>query len=304
MKQNNNNFHKAKRVKDDEFYTLRKDIDAELRHYERHFNGSVVYCNCDTADSNFVKYFKDNADRLGLAGFLYSWNDFRSPESVELLKEADIVVTNPPFSLFRDYVAQLVEHNKQFLIVGPMTAIQYKEIFPLLKDNKMWLGVGKIKDFSTPDGTTKGVGCNWFTNMPHKSRNESIILHRKYTPEDYPKYDNYNAIEVSKVADIPEDFDGYMGVPITFMCRFNPYQFEILGLSQKVGMGLESTKFYDGFVETRQDGSLTGCSGRKTNGNPVMQGRPQKGNYYVNGKEIVHSLYARIFIRNRKIGAT
>ena len=231
MTSNNKHFHKAKRVKDDEFYTLRKDIDAEMRHYEQHFDGSVVYCNCDTADSNFVRYFEDNKDRLGLEGFLYSWNDFRSPESVELLKEADIVVTNPPFSLFRDYVAQLVEHNKQFLILGHQGAMTYKDIFQLLKANRVWLGVNqRIKNFVRPDGTIQTLGniC-WYTNMLHKSRNNPLVLNKKYYPDGYPVYDNYDAIEVSKVVDIPEDYEGYMGVPITFMYKFNPEQFEIVG---------------------------------------------------------------------------
>ncbi|MDE6501673.1 MAG: adenine-specific methyltransferase EcoRI family protein [Ruminococcus sp.] len=171
--------------------------------------------------------------------------DFRSAECIEFLKEADIVVTNPPFSLFREYVAQLMEYNKKFIIIGNQNAITYKEIFPLLKDNKMWLGY-KVGDmaFKVPESYEEkatrfwidedgqkwrslGNIC-WFTNLDIQKRHEDIILFRNYTPEDYPKYDNYNAINVNKVADIPSDYDGIMGVPITFFDKYNPEQFEII----------------------------------------------------------------------------
>ena len=156
--------------------------------------------------------------------------DFRSPECVELLKEADIVVTNPPFSLFREYIAQLVEYDKKFIIIGNKNAITYKEFFPLLKENKVWLGYCSPTDFSTPEGVTKSVNglARWYTNLDIDKRHEDIILYKKYNPEEYPKYDNYDAIEVSKVAKIPEDYDGVIGVPITFMDKYNPEQFEIV----------------------------------------------------------------------------
>ena len=141
----------------------------------------------------------------------------------------------------------------------------------------------------------------WFTNLEYKSRHEDLILYKKFTKDEYPKYDNYNAININKTKDIPLNYKGVMGVPITFLDKHNPAQFEILGLSQKVGYGLKSNKFYDNFVEVRQDGTKTGSSGKKTNGNPVMAGRPKKGNFYKNGKEVVHSLYGRIFIKNKRI---
>lgn len=171
--------------------------------------------------------------------------DFRSEESIEFLKEADVVVTNPPFSLFREYMAQLMRYNKKFIIIGGMNAITYKEIFPLIKDNKIWLGYGFSGGnayFAIPKyqaNYTKGVyneetglvkfrNCTWYTNVDHEKRHEELILYKKYTPEDYPKYDNYNAINVDKVAEIPCDYDGVMGVPITFLDKYNPDQFEIV----------------------------------------------------------------------------
>ena len=178
--------------------------------------------------------------------------DFRSEECIALLKQADIVVTNPPFSLFREYVAQLVEYGKKFLIIGNKNAITYKEIFPLIKDDKMWLGVTPMSTdmlFGVPEHyaetlvQTKKSGSSyriidgevkaraqacWFTNLDHDKRHEELILYKRYTSEEYPHYDNYDAVDVSKVAEIPCDFDGAMGVPITFLDKYNPEQFEII----------------------------------------------------------------------------
>lgn len=172
--------------------------------------------------------------------------DFRSQECVELLKEADVVVTNPPFSLFREYVAQLMYYEKKFLIIGNMNAITYKEIFPLIKDNKLWLGVTRHgtgsmwfrvpKDFPTKTGqkVEKGIryqtigSTAWFTNLDHSLRHEEIVLYKSYNKEEFPDYDNYNGINVNKVTDIPFDYDGFMGVPITFLGSYNPDQFEII----------------------------------------------------------------------------
>lgn len=188
-----------------------------------------------------------NAEEIGVKP-LKGDGDFRSRECIKLLKEADIVVTNPPFSLFREYVAQLMEYDKKFLIVGNQNAIKYKEVFPLLKANKVWLGYQfgdmkfKVPDSYEPKATrfwidetgqkwrSLGNIC-WFTNLDIKKRHEDIILYKHYTPEEYPIYANYNAIEVSKTVDIPCDYDGLMGVPITFMDKYNPEQFEIVGSS-------------------------------------------------------------------------
>lgn len=171
--------------------------------------------------------------------------DFRSAECIELLKEADIVVTNPPFSLFREFVALMMEYEKKFLIIGHQNAITYKEIFPLIQQNKLWLGYGfkggaghfisNYEDTATAsnhkDGMIRVSGVQWYTNLDHKKRHEDIILYKSYTPEEYPTYVNCNAIEISRTELIPFDYDGAMGVPITFMDKYNPNQFEIIGFN-------------------------------------------------------------------------
>ena len=181
--------------------------------------------------------------------------DFRSDECIELLKQADVVVTNPPFSLFREYVAQLVEYNKKFIIIGNQNAITYKEIFPLLKDNKMWLGYGfnrncahfintHYSDIATDRDHKAGMirvsGVMWYTNIDIDKRHENMILYKSYNSNEFPNYDNYNAIEVSKSADIPQDYNGAMGVPITFMQHYNPAQFDIIGASESEGKGFSN----------------------------------------------------------------
>lgn len=195
-------------------------------------------------DLSDVKYLIKN--KKNVLTLLNSDGDFRSKECIELLKKSDIVVTNPPFSLFREYVAQLMKYDKKFLIIGNQNAISYKEIFPLLKNNNMWLGItmnGSNRYFRVPDSyqlteitgkIENGVkyafvkGVRWFTNLDNKQRNEKIILYKKYSPEEYAKYDNYDAIDVSHVTDIPKDYFGVMGVPITFLGKYNPNQFKIL----------------------------------------------------------------------------
>ena len=267
MKTKNSNLHSAKKAKNDEFYTQLSDIEFELKHYKQHFKGKVVYCNCDDPEwSNFFKYFAMQFNHLGLKKLIstcYNENgngykliiekdinndgriniqdtekellngdgSFDSDECIELLKEADIVVSNPPFSLFREYIAMLDKYNKQFLVIGNKNAITYKECFKLIKENKMWLGYTSPSEFRQPDGailkTMTGL-CKWFTNLSHKKRNEEIYLYEEYSPEKYPKYDNYDAINVDKTKEIPKDWKGVMGVPITFLDKWNPEQFEIV----------------------------------------------------------------------------
>ncbi|MCM8872957.1 MAG: adenine-specific methyltransferase EcoRI family protein [Paludibacteraceae bacterium] len=178
--------------------------------------------------------------------------DFRSPECIELLKQADIVVTNPPFSLFREYVAQLMKYDKKFVIIGHQNAIGYHEIFPLIRDNKLWLGYGfkggaghfisKYEDTATAGDHREGMirvsGVNWFTNLEIQKRHEDLILYKAYSPDDYKRYENFNAINIDKTSDIPINYDGVMGVPITFMDKYNPEQFEIIGLGI-ASLGLE-----------------------------------------------------------------
>lgn len=175
--------------------------------------------------------------------------DFRSKECIELLKQSDIVVTNPPFSLFREYVAQLIEYDKKFLIIGNVNAISYKECFSLIKENKLWLGASihsGDREFGVPDSyplTAAGFridssgrkfirvkGVRWFTNLDYKERHDDLVLYQNYTPEEYPNYENYDAINVDKTTDIPMDYDGVIGVPITFLDKYNPEQFEIVAL--------------------------------------------------------------------------
>ncbi|WP_368371282.1 adenine-specific methyltransferase EcoRI family protein [Ruminococcus sp. RTP21484sp1_RTP31023st1_H8_RTP31023_210422] len=250
----NENLHKAKEAKNDEFYTQLNDVAEELRHYKEHFKGKVVFCNCDDPTSSaFWKYFHlnfaelglrklisthydrekttykmeytggdDNDIKAGVKTLLEGNGDFRNKECLNLLDECDIVVTNPPFSLFREYIAVLMEHEKKFLIIGNRNALTYKEIFPLIRDDKLWLGNGfrngnayfRIPENADTSGYAKGVyddttklvkfrNCVWFTNMDLAKRHEKLVLWKKYTPKDYPKYDNYLAWNVNKVSEIP-----------------------------------------------------------------------------------------------------
>lgn len=245
--------------------------------------------------------------------------DFRSQECIELLKEADIVVTNPPFSLFREYIGQLMKYQKKFLIIGNMNSITCKEIFPYVQNNKMWIGPsissGDRKFYVPDDYPLNAAGCGvdsdgkrfirvkgvrWFTNLDHNKRHEDLDLVCRYSEDEYPTFDNFDAIEVGKTSDIPYDYDGIMGVPITFLDKYNPDQFEILGLTQIGCHDLcPDTKRYNDYKEiTRATDKPTGSSGGKTNENAVLCGQGNKKTYYLgpNG-EVVHSAYKRIFIR-------
>lgn len=286
-KATNNLLHRAKKSKSDEFYTQLCDIERELQYYPDSFFGKVVYCNCDDPRvSNFFRFFKDNFHKLGLRKLIASFykeqtydlfetqtsekpyyceydgsdetmkivpfvgdGDFRSMESVELLMQSDIVVTNPPFSLFREFISQIVRYKKRFLVIGNVNAITYKEIFSLIQDNKVWLGVNLgrgISGFIVPKhykqyGTEISVNkdgqtiiatnsCLWLTNLELQQRHKDIILTKRYygNEEEYPTYDNCNGINVNKTQNIPNDYAGLMGVPITFLHKYNPEQFEIV----------------------------------------------------------------------------
>lgn len=316
---NNASLHAAGVAKQDEFYTQYEDIQNELNHYEKHFRGMTVLCNCDDPfESNFCKFFLRNFNYLGLKRLICTSyhtssvvgtqmshfddmdealvpghgyvmdirevpmangrgvsdddidallrskkrgvkklngdGDFRSEECIEYLKQADIVVTNPPFSLFREYVALLMKYEKRFLIIGNQNNITYKEIFPLIQQNKIWLGwkfgdmAFRVPDHYEPRSTrfwvdesgkkwrSFGTIC-WYTNLDHDKRHEELVLYRKYYghEEDYPHYANYDAINVDRVADIPCDYFEEMGVPITYLDKHNPEQFEIIGASRWLG---------------------------------------------------------------------
>lgn len=306
----NENLHKAKDAKNDEFYTLLSSVSEELRHYKQHFADKIVFCNCDDPTwSAFWRYFHlnfselglkkliathydhteptykmeyeggdDNDVEVGVKALLEGNGDFRSKECLDLLDECDIVVTNPPFSLARAYVQCLREHNKQFVIIGDLNWITYKEIFPMLKDNEVWLGYSSVKEFIQPDGTIKKFGNKlWYTNLDIQKRHEKLILWQRYyddngnplpdAEEKYPHYDNYDAINVDKVADIPVDYRGVMGVPITFLDKYNPKEFEILGYTGGLGWNsqndVKTTKEYLECKQHNPDGSIT--SGGKVN---------------------------------------
>lgn len=341
-KQLNNNLHKAKANKKDEFYTQLSDIEKELKHYKKHFKDKVILCNCDDPRvSNFFHFFSYNFEKFGLKKLiatcyknqdrdLFSTHnsesaiyleytgdkngdntpnpeeigikhlqgdgDFRSKECIELLKEADIVVTNPPFSLFREYVAQLVEHDKKFIIVGHQNAITYKEIFKLIKENKLWLGFGftggaghfintEYENYATATDKKEGMirvsGVHWFTNLDINKRHEDLILYKNYSAEEFPKYDNYDAIEIAKTKDIPCDYEGIMAVPITFLDKYNPDQFEILGIMDRENSsGLRIKKYEKSEVINANDLNARGVI--KING-------------------IYKAMYARIIIKNKRI---
>lgn len=284
----------ARQKKNDEFYTRLEDIEEELAHYRPHFRDKVVYLNCDDPErSNFWRYFVDRFDELGLRRLVATHytpgsrsyalsmergaspvrteqdgdGDFRSPECVELLDSASIVVSNPPFSLFREYIDLLVSHGKDFLIIGNMHAVSYMSIFPLIQDGTMHLGVRPMNAgmwFEVPEGALcdkvidgsriKNVQACWYTTLDHGHRNEPIPLVREYSADLYPRYDNLDAIEVGKVADIPRDYPGVMGVPITYLGRYCPEQFEMVGFWQggEQGRHIGATKVR--VVSTRKQG--------------------------------------------------
>lgn len=250
--------------------------------------------------------------------------DFRSEECIELLKQADIVVTNPPFSLFREYVAQLIEYNKKFLIIGNQNAITYKEIFPLIMQNKIWLGYKtgdmsfKVPADSEPRATrywqdetgqkwrSMGNIC-WFTNLDHRKRHEDLILYKKYSPEEYPKYDNYNAINVNKVAEIPYDYDGVMGVPITFLDKYNPEQFEIVGCTESEGKGLSNGVYNLQHVDTQPlvGGTLiqaSVCQTYESQGMDITTGQELKEKKYISESSYTTSIPGLIKNAEGKIG--
>lgn len=283
MPQTNTNLHRAKREKNDEFYTRYEDIANEVQHYKEHFKGKSVYCNCDDYRfSNFVKYFKDNFDALQLryltatnydigdGAYIYIYNgrketiyplvgngDFRSDECVQFLKCCDIVCTNPAFSLWREYFKQLMDYNKKFLIVGSQNVITYKDVFPYIKNDCLWLGMNAVKEFAQPNGNVKKFGnvC-WFTNIPNEKRNRPLDLSKRYNSKDYPKYDNFNCIEVRKTREIPMDYDGVMGVPVSYLNYYCPSQFELVGWSSHNDKNMDGGYWLGGRNDATIDGKV------------------------------------------------
>lgn len=375
----NANLHKAKDAKNDEFYTQLNDVANELKHYRPHFKDKIVLCNCDDPTwSAFWKYFHLNFELLGLkklisthydreqatykmeytggddnnieAGIktpLEGNGDFRNAECIDLLKEADIVVTNEPFSLTREYIAQLVEYDKQFLIIVNKNAITYKEIFPLIKNDKIWLGCTNVKEFLQPDGTTKKFGnIGWFTNLDIQKRHEDLLKDcwKHFSEEEYPMYDNYCAWNINKVTDIFVDEDievvvdnekleqikkvygsdatvleavdsktrvkihhPVMGVPITFLDKYNPEEFELLGLTtgrNEFDKIAHPTKRYVNAIQHNKNGTTT--SGSKANTRATLINNNAKNIYYTadNADGKLEIVYARILIRRKEKSST
>lgn len=353
----NSNLHNSRNAKNDEFYTRIEDIEAELKHYKKHFEGKVVLCNCDDPyESNFFKYFVLNFNRLKLKKLIATCyatspiaggqldlqdyipqveakkpykavittvrdatgdgaitmeditelfrlgentlevlegdGDFRSAECLALLDEADIVCTNPPFSLFHEFVGALVSHKKQFLIIGNKNALTYKDIFPFIKENEIWLGVCSPAVFNTPNGMTKKLRglTRWFTNLDIKKRHEEYICVKRYAENEtsYPRYENYDAINVGEAKNIPLDYKGVMGVPISFMDKCCPEQFEIIGTSDN-GLVPDEYKITRGLTQQFVDDYYrAGGTGSYSAGNPTA-------GIYSDG--VAKTIYKRLFIR-------
>ena len=259
--------------------------NQEMDLFSKNDSEKAIYLEYE-GDKNNNKV--PDLEEIGIK-YLKGDGDFRSDECIELLKQADVVVTNPPFSLFREYVAQLVKYEKKFLIIGNVNAITYKEIFKLIKDNKLWLGASihsGDREFGVPDDyRVKGV--RWYTNLDYKERHEDLILYKKYSPEEYPTYENYDAINVNKTKEIPMEFKGHMGVPITFLDKYNPDQFEVIGL------GISNSGKEIGVKPYKEEHKLY----RKN----IQKRGAVDGDLYMITNGEVNVPYARIIIRNKRL---
>lgn len=362
------NLRQAKKAKNDEFFTqyddVKKEIDAYFALNRDIFKDKIILLPCDDPEqSAFAEYFISHFERFKLKKLICScyiaggkgkvleitdkniknsrlnWKylngdgDFRSAEITKLRDEADFIITNPPFSLFREFIDWIIDAPKQikFSLVSNLNSVICKNIFPLIQDNKMWIGftVGAgCVEFQVPDdyplnskrsridkeGKRYITVSNiyWFTNIEHGRRHQWLKLksmdeNKSYNKTlnksvAYIKYDNYDAIEIPLTNAIPKDYDGVMGVPISFLTKYNPEQFEILGISQRGCHDLvPDIKKYNDYIEMRQNGEKTGSSGVKTNENPNLAMNDGKKNYFINKDgHIVQSLYSRIFIRHKK----
>ena len=293
----NKKLNNAIKNKNDEFYTLLEDIEKELENYKELFKNKKIYCNCDNPKfSNFFRYFFDNFENLQLKELIISYKeeeqgfysiynksdkelklkklkengDFRSDECINLLKKSDIIITNPPFSLFKDFINLLLKEKKYFLIIGNSNVLSFKKILENIMTNKIRLGINCVRWFFLPNGNLcEGARSFWYTNLDIKQKYQRLDISKQYSTTEYFEYDNYKAIEISKTKDIPYDFEGIMGVPITFLSKYNPEQFEIIGADYQV-----------------KDGKLGYIA------NKNWKGKLDRA--YLNGKR----LYSRIFIKN------
>lgn len=317
MARKNDNLHTAKKAKNDEFYTQVRDIEMEIEHYRPHFVDKVIYMPCDNPEwSNFWRVLKGQFSAIRckkIVATFYNgvvdkdthpykleWDgetetktmlegdgDFRSEECTKILHESDIVITNPPFSMFREFVKWLEDAGKKYLIIGNVNAITYKEFFPYMKENRVWIGYTSPSEFKTPDrNVTKKVNglCRWFTNLDIQKRHDFIHSGKRYarTPEKYCKYDNCDAINVDRTNEIPDDYDGVMGVPVTFLDKYCPEQYKIIGEGRDYPM---SAKFVEDYYKS-------GGTGAYKAGNPLL------GYYDNNGNAKIP--YMRILIRRKQ----
>lgn len=254
----NSSLEEAKRAKNDEFYTRTSDVAAELRHWTEHLRGKSVLCNCnDAVHTGFQDFFRENFHTLGLKQVVCTAyrpgkdrtvvrvltadgesdseivgdGDFRSDACIDLVRQADLVITNPPFSLFREFLAMLEQEQAQFLIVGSLNALTYRGVFQAIRDDRLWLGHTAPKAFNTAKGWQKFGNIRWFTNLDKVERHQPLELTVGYSEADNPPYANYDAVEVSKIAWIPKDYSGKMGVPVSFLEHYCPEQFRIVGFS-------------------------------------------------------------------------
>lgn len=329
--------HKARNVKDDEFYTCFSDIEKEMEYYKDYFQNKIVYCNCDDpVKSEFWRYFCLNFTKLGLKELISTYydidgqayeteyfgenssninicartkllqnGDFRSAECINILKQADIIVTNPPFSLFRTYVSLLMKYQKKFLILGSKNAVTYKDFFPFLKNNEIRFGINAVHNFRRPDGSVEKLGnvC-WYTNFDVNIFKKKFVFRESYSSDKYPRFDNYDAININRIADIPSDYYDIMGVPITFLDVYNPEQFELLGFTGGVGWNninkIQTTIIYENCKQHNPDGTIT--NGSKVNtGAVILYDNEPDGRYYTssNRKGYLKRLYGRVLIRRR-----
>lgn len=352
----NSNLKRAIHARRDEFYTRLEDVERELNYYIEQFEGKIIYLNCDDPEfSAFWQYFSSNFEVFGLKKLMathyveggtsrmtiiekqYDANspniirkdlngdgDFRSEECIELLKDADIVATNPPFSLFREYMAQLVEYDKKFVILGNQNAFSYKDVFPLLKDNVVWTGYERgSMEFRIPDHYPEksstyiggdgykyqkiGTIC-WYTNLEVNKPREEQPLTRLYegNEELYPMYDNYDAIEVGRLKDIPMDYDGVMGVPITYLNKHNLDHFEIIGITQG-RKNFEDprswpSKIYTNGIQHNADGSAITSGSMNSAATILLEEEPEDAIYYTadNAEGPLKLTYTRILIINKR----
>lgn len=338
MAKNNKSMIEARINKNDEFYTRIEDIEDEISMHEdyvRQFEGKTVLCNCDDPEwSNFFLFFRLHFKQLKLKKVIFThyeadgspsykleWDgsyigydtlnlvktqlegngDFRSPECVALLDECDVVVTNPPFSLLREFIGLIIDHKKDMVIIANEVQCTSKEIFPLFQSGKLNFGYNHVKEFRTPDGTKKLGTVAWFTTFKLDKYNEELPLCCQYEEheDEYPKYDNYDAIEVNQIRRIPRDYWGVMGVygPSFFDC-FNKEQFEVVGVSDA-----ESPMrkwIYTGWIGYNPDGSKTGRTGSTLGSTPVIVKENPNGIYYEKDGIKIQGVNARIFIRRKK----